>query len=99
MLSGCKEPPGKGQLLIVIKLKHISAPGHGTILSAEETALRVFPRRPRNSIKTVALSRFMEACRCCHADRSGSVAALPWKMQGFWTVSFKTLHRSKAYEP
>ena len=40
MLSGCKEPPGKGQLLIVIKLKHISAPGHGTILSAEETALR-----------------------------------------------------------
>ena len=43
MLSGCKEPPGKGQLLIVIKLKHISAPRHGTILSAEETALRVFP--------------------------------------------------------
>ena len=40
MISGCKEPPGKGQLLIVIKLKHISAPEHGTILSAEETALR-----------------------------------------------------------
>ena len=31
MLSGCKEPPGKGQLPIVIKLKHISVPGHGTI--------------------------------------------------------------------
>ena len=28
---------------------------------------------------------------CCNADFHGSAAALPWKMQGFWTISSKTL--------
>ena len=33
----------------------------------------------------------MEFSHCCYADFRGSAAALPWKVQGFGTVSSKNL--------
>ena len=41
----------------------------------------------------------MKFGHCCNADYHGSAAALPWKVQGFWTISSKTLRLNKAYEP
>ena len=70
------------------------------ILPAEETALRFFRAvRPRNSIKTVALRRFMEFSHCCHADFHGSAPALPWQVQGLWTISAKNLALEQSCKP
>ena len=41
----------------------------------------------------------MEFSHCFNAYLHGSAAALPWNVQGFWTISSKTLHLNKAYEP
>ena len=41
----------------------------------------------------------MEFSHCCNAYFHWSVAALPWKTQGFGQFRPKTLHLNKAYEP